>query len=312
MAQTQEGKQSFVLYYSYRKHLQILTDEERGKLLMALMDYGESGKEPELDGAALMAFSFITCQMDRDAEKYAETCRKRSESGKKGGRPKKAEASEDKPKKAKSKSKKQSKAKKANGFSEKQSKAKKADNEYEYDNEYDYDNELSLPPLTPPTSDEETPNGSAEEVVPLFPYSDIVKLYHTVCTSYPKIKILTIKRKQMIEDRLKEHKGNLEAFRELFTKAEASDYLKGVNENGWAADFNWLLESENMTKVLEGKYDKRKSHKPEPPPSSFDTDEFFEAACRQALDDDPRTRKTAGEDEGIREKAEALKKALGQ
>ena len=71
-----DAKRSFVLYYDYRDHLDLLKDEERGNLLMALLDYGEMGKKPELEGAALMAFSFIAKQMDRDAEKYAQTCAK--------------------------------------------------------------------------------------------------------------------------------------------------------------------------------------------------------------------------------------------
>lgn len=69
----QDAKKGFLLYYDYRKHLALLNDEERGKLLMALLDYGEHNTQPELEGAALMAFSFIQAQMDRDAEKYAET-----------------------------------------------------------------------------------------------------------------------------------------------------------------------------------------------------------------------------------------------
>ena len=81
----QDAKKGFLLYYDYRKHLALLNDEERGKLLMALLDYGEHGTQPELEGAALMAFSFIQAQMDRDAEKYAETVKKRSEAGKMGG-----------------------------------------------------------------------------------------------------------------------------------------------------------------------------------------------------------------------------------
>ena len=82
----QDAKKGFLLYYDYRKHLSLLSDAERGKLLMALLNYGERGDMPEdLDGMAFMAFSFITGQMDRDAQKYADTCRKRSEAGKQGG-----------------------------------------------------------------------------------------------------------------------------------------------------------------------------------------------------------------------------------
>ena len=55
----QDAKKGFLLYYDYRKHLALLNDEERGKLLMALLNYGEHGTQPELEGAALMAFSFI-------------------------------------------------------------------------------------------------------------------------------------------------------------------------------------------------------------------------------------------------------------
>ncbi len=79
-----DKQKSFLLYYDYRRHLAMLNDAERGRLLMGLLDYGETGAEPELDGAAAMAFSFITAQMDRDAEKYADTCQKRSEAGKRG------------------------------------------------------------------------------------------------------------------------------------------------------------------------------------------------------------------------------------
>jgi hypothetical protein len=136
----QEKKKGFVLYYDYRQHLALLTDEERGQLLTALLDYGEHGKEPKLDGAAQMAFSFIRAQMDRDEAKYIETCRKRSEAGRQGGRPKAKESDE-----------KQTEAKKANAFSEKQNKAKKADTETdtETDTDTDTDTDIKIPPSPP-------------------------------------------------------------------------------------------------------------------------------------------------------------------
>lgn len=114
---SKETKKSFVLYYDYRQHLELLSDEERGQLLMALLNYAENGIEPELKGAAMMAFSFIRAQMDRDAAKYAATVQKRREAGKQGGRPPKANESTEK----------QTEAKKANGFLEKQTEAKKPD-----------------------------------------------------------------------------------------------------------------------------------------------------------------------------------------
>lgn len=118
-------KDSFVLYTKYLDNIQALSMEQRGMLFTSLMLYA-SGQEPEeMDPVTAMAFSFIKSQMDKDIEKYNETCAKRSEAGKLGGRPKKQEE-----------------AKKANGFSEnqkKQGKAKKADNDNEYDNENEND-----------------------------------------------------------------------------------------------------------------------------------------------------------------------------
>ena len=100
-------KDSFVLYTKYLDNIQALSMEQRGMLFTSLMLYA-SGQEPEeMDPVTAMAFSFIKSQMDKDIEKYNETCAKRSEAGKLGGRPKKQEE------------------------------AKKADNEYEYDNDND-------------------------------------------------------------------------------------------------------------------------------------------------------------------------------
>lgn len=82
-------KNSFLIYHEYREHLKLLTDEQRGQLLMALIDYSEAGEIPELDGITQMAFSFIRSQMDRDNEKYESRVAANRENGKKGGRPKK-------------------------------------------------------------------------------------------------------------------------------------------------------------------------------------------------------------------------------
>lgn len=134
-------KDSFVLYTKYLDNIQALSMEQRGMLFTSLMLYA-SGQEPEeMDPVTAMAFSFIKSQMDKDIEKYNETCAKRSEAGKLGGRPKKQEE-----------------AKKANGFSEnqkKQGKAKKADNEYEYDNDNDLLKENTKRKVfSPPTVDD--------------------------------------------------------------------------------------------------------------------------------------------------------------
>ena len=68
------AKKGFVIYFDWREQFELLPLEDRGRLLMALLDYGESGRTPDLHDAVGMAFSFMRAQMDRDATKYAERC----------------------------------------------------------------------------------------------------------------------------------------------------------------------------------------------------------------------------------------------
>lgn len=78
-------KKSFVLYGDYKEHFALLSAEEQGQLLMAIFEYAEEGTQPALSPAAMMAFSFIRLQLDRDEARYAETCQRRQEAGKKSG-----------------------------------------------------------------------------------------------------------------------------------------------------------------------------------------------------------------------------------
>lgn len=315
-----DEKKGFLLYYDYRDHLNILTDEERGKLLMALLDYGATGEAPKLDGAALMAFSFITSQMDRDAERYAEKCKKRSEAGKQGGRPRKAKAPDDGAEEANAPTDTEEKAKKPNAFFEKQTKAKKPDTETDTDTDTKKDTDTDTTSPLPPSKGGigKTPSTPAEPVdADKTPYNVIVTLYHDRCKSYPKLRGLSDKRKKAIAARWKEYEHSLDTFRELFEKAESSKFLKGeIGGRNWRADFNWLMNSENMAKVLEGKYDNQEQSTD----SSFDIDEFYNAAIRSSMRAIGRVEpqmskpaeppKTAADDEGIRKRGERLKALL--
>lgn len=131
-------KKSFVLYTDSSEVIDILTDEQAGVLLKSIMKYVKGEPVPEMDAVTKVAFIPIKNHIDRDTEKYNDTCEKRREAGKKGGRPRK---STEEPKKANGL---EEKAKKANGFSEKQTKAKKADNDNENDNVNDNDNENDI------------------------------------------------------------------------------------------------------------------------------------------------------------------------
>ena len=78
----------FCCYHSYRKKCEKLTDQELGRLFRALLEYSETGETQELAGRESIAFDFIADDIDRAKEVYAEKCRRNSENGKAGGRPK--------------------------------------------------------------------------------------------------------------------------------------------------------------------------------------------------------------------------------
>lgn len=82
-------KASFLIYLDYQEQFELLTDEQAGQLIKAIIKYEKQGETIELDGMTKMAFSFIKTQLDRDREKYQAKCEKNRENAKKGGRPKK-------------------------------------------------------------------------------------------------------------------------------------------------------------------------------------------------------------------------------
>ncbi len=67
------------LYYTYREVISKLTDEEKGQLLDAILDYGEFGKVPQLKGNADIIFPTFAMLIDRDKAAYEEKCRKSRE-----------------------------------------------------------------------------------------------------------------------------------------------------------------------------------------------------------------------------------------
>lgn len=86
----------------------------------------------------------------------------------------------------------------------------------------------------------------------------IVKLYHDRCPSLPQVLKLTDKRKMKIRVRFEEMKFNYETLQQVFDKCEASFFMRGDNQRGWKADFDWIFSnSQNWVKVLEGKYDNK-------------------------------------------------------
>ena len=139
---------------------------------------------------------------------------------------------------------------------------------------------------------------------------EIIDLYNSICISFPSVRTLSETRKKTIKARLKTF--TLDDFKELFEKAESSSFLKGDNPRKWKATFDWLIKDANMAKVLDGNYDNQKDSN-----SSFDLDEFFEAALnRSQMESAAITRmnnketKTIADDPELMDRANKLKEEL--
>lgn len=138
---------SFIIYKDWEEYVDALgSDEEAGKLFKALFAFAKRAEEAEFVGALKMAFIIMRNSIERDGEKWENTCSVRSEAGKKGGRPSKtSDFSEN-----------QTKAK---GFFEKQTKTKKADKEIETEKETE--KEIITPPT--PSKGENAPKKRASK-----------------------------------------------------------------------------------------------------------------------------------------------------
>ncbi len=132
----------------------------------------------------------------------------------------------------------------------------------------------------------------------------VIDLYNSICISLPSAKKLTNNRKKAINARLSEY--TLDDLKALFERAEASSFLKGLkgdSDRGWTANLDWLINEQNMTKVLEGRYDDKSTGTGTR--DTYELDDFFKAAVEKERP------KTAADDEGIRLRAENLKKQFG-
>ena len=74
------------LYLDLYKRFEKLSDAQAGRLVKAMLKYGNTGEDTDFsDDLALdVTFCGITDQIDRDFEKYRDICQKRSEVGRRG------------------------------------------------------------------------------------------------------------------------------------------------------------------------------------------------------------------------------------
>lgn len=89
---------SFILFTKINEVVKELTNEQKGLLFQAILDYQETGIVPEMDILIRVVFLSIKHDMDYCAEQREETIRKKSEAGKKSAEVRAAKANEKKQK----------------------------------------------------------------------------------------------------------------------------------------------------------------------------------------------------------------------
>ena len=82
-----EKKEYVKLWLSYRSYFEAYSAAEVGRLVLAAMDYRESGAEPEFSGSERFIWPAIRRDIDESVAAQKAISASRSEAGKQGGRP---------------------------------------------------------------------------------------------------------------------------------------------------------------------------------------------------------------------------------
>lgn len=84
------ARPGIMLYFDILEPIRVLPDADKGRLLVAMLEYGQSGILPEFDGMLALAWGFIKPKIDKDESEYnmsvlrrqyATVCRERKKKG---------------------------------------------------------------------------------------------------------------------------------------------------------------------------------------------------------------------------------------
>lgn len=84
------ARPGIMLYFEILEPIRVLPDADKGRLLVAMLEYGQSGMLPDFDGMLALAWGFVKPKIDKDEEEYknsilrrqyATTCRERKKKG---------------------------------------------------------------------------------------------------------------------------------------------------------------------------------------------------------------------------------------
>lgn len=223
-------KESIVIYARQRAALKRLTDEQKGVLFDALLTYA-GGEEPTFtDGMVMVAFDFFRAQIDTDADKYNEICKKRSDAGKKhrGNQYSKNGTNGTNVPKVEQMELNDNDNNRETNVSQKTIKTKKRENLENYEKPSKEENDRFIGLLKRYNAVLSEMDSNINRVVMLTPYR--VERLRRLVVDFTDEQI---------------ERG--------FKQAAASSYLNGrTKERERPADFDWIIDFDNFVKIYEG------------------------------------------------------------
>lgn len=272
---------SFIIYTSYLKIFEQLTDAQLGQLTRHMLSFAKTGKEPSIeDPLVKLSFAFIKDDMERNQRKYEEKCERLRANARKRWDKKQldSEASEDMQKHT---NVCKSIQKHANAQI-----AMHNDNDNEYVNDNVDVNDVSketnilepskeasmqsfseknvCAPEEPQKSSEKKKSKKGE--IDYAAIKDYWNEQHDKTNSaMRRLTLMTENRKEAIRGRLKDCKGDISKIYLAIDKAMASDYLNAGHS--WAS-YDWVMTRKYFPKVLEGNYDNTKPAASQQPQSA--------------------------------------------
>ena len=248
------GKETFIIYKSFYKPIQKMSDKQLGRLFRAIFKY-QLGEEVTVEEDIEMAFEFFKARFELDESKYQGIVERNRNNGRKAATKKVAESNEENPV--------------APSGGENTQWHPVAPSGVYNDNDSDNDNENEIregekESSSPALSDKSEEKG-AEPGKPVkadaVPYAKIRDLWNDTCKELNSVHVLSKSRKAKISVRVTEMGGvekAMETIGELFRKVSESKFLNGSNDRSWKASFDWVFDNDkNWVKVMEGNYDNR-------------------------------------------------------
>lgn len=84
------ARPGIMLYFDILEPIKVLPDADKGRLLVAMLEYGKCGVEPQFESMLALAWGFVKPKIDKDEEEYnmsvlrrqyATVCRERKRKG---------------------------------------------------------------------------------------------------------------------------------------------------------------------------------------------------------------------------------------